>query len=158
MNLTRQTDYAIRILMYCAANDGRLSRISDVADAYAMSEPFLFKILQPLVENGLVQAVRGRNGGICLAKPAEDITLCDVIQVTENSFSMAECFDSDDASCPLIKSCGLNKALHEALDAFFDVLKTHTIRDLVKSRSDMRHRLRIATSAGHDLPRHAVAR
>ena len=48
MRLTRQTNYAIRILMYCAANEGRLSRISDIAEAYSLSDLFLFKILQPL--------------------------------------------------------------------------------------------------------------
>ena len=67
MRLTRQTNYAMRILMYCAANDGRLSRIPEIAAAYSVSELFLFKILQPLVENGLVETVRGRNGGVRLA-------------------------------------------------------------------------------------------
>ena len=66
MRLTRQTNYAIRILMYCAANEGRLSRIPEIAAAYSVSELFLFKILQPLVEAGLVQTVRGRNGGVRL--------------------------------------------------------------------------------------------
>jgi Rrf2 family iron-responsive transcriptional regulator len=51
MRLTRQTNYAIRILMYCAANDGRLSRIPEIAAAYSVSELFLFMILQPLVEH-----------------------------------------------------------------------------------------------------------
>ena len=60
MRLTRQTNYAMRILMYCAANDGRLSRIPEIASAYSVSELFLFKILQPLVEAGLVETVRGR--------------------------------------------------------------------------------------------------
>ena len=67
MRLTRQTNYAIRILMYCAANDGRLSRIPEIASAYGVSELFLFKILQPLVENRLVETVRGRNGGVSSA-------------------------------------------------------------------------------------------
>jgi hypothetical protein len=70
MRLTRQTNYAMRILMYCAANEGRLSRIPEIAAAYSVSELFLFKILQPLVENGLVETVRGRNGGVRLARPA----------------------------------------------------------------------------------------
>ena len=59
MRLTRQTNYAVRILMYCAANSGRLSRIPEIAGAYGVSELFLFKILQPLVEARLVETVRG---------------------------------------------------------------------------------------------------
>ena len=141
MRLTRQTNYAIRILMYCAANDGRLSRIPEIAAAYSVSELFLFKILQPLVEAKLVETVRGRHGGVRLGRPAADITLFDVVRVTEESFAMAECFENDSADCPLIDSCNLNAALRKALGAFFDVLESYTIADLVKDRVDMRLRL-----------------
>ena len=141
MRLTRQTNYAIRILMYCAANDGRLSRIPEIAAAYSVSELFLFKILQPLVEAKLVETVRGRLGGVRLGKPAPDITLFDVVRVTEESFAMAECFENDSADCPLIDSCNLNAALRKALGAFFEVLESYTIADLVKDRVDMRLRL-----------------
>lgn len=139
MRLTRQTNYAIRILMYCAANEGRLSRIPEIASAYNVSELFLFKILQPLVEHGFVATVRGRNGGVRLAKPADAITLFDVVRVTEDNFSMAECFDAD-SDCPLIDSCGLNSALRKALGAFFEVLAGVTIASLTTPDSDV-HRL-----------------
>lgn len=143
MRLTRQTNYAVRILMYCASNEGRLSRIPEIGAAYSVSELFLFKILQPLVEAGLVETVRGRNGGVRLAKPADQITLFDVVRVTEDSFSMAECFDNDAAECPLIDSCNLNAALREALGAFFAVLEKHTIADLTRDRVNMRSLLQI---------------
>lgn len=147
MRLTRQTNYAMRILMYCAANEGRLSRIPEIAQAYSVSELFLFKILQPLVENGLIQTVRGRNGGVRLGRPADQITLFDVVRVTEENFAMAECFENDAADCPLIDSCGLNHALREALNAFFEVLQRYTIEDLVKSRVNMRSLLGLETLA-----------
>lgn len=138
MRLTRQTNYAIRILMYCGANEGRLSRIPEIAAAYGVSELFLFKILQPLVEAGLVETVRGRNGGVRLARPAGQISLFDVVRVTEESFAMAECFENDAAECPLVDNCGLNSALREALNAFFAVLARHSIADLVARKTDMR--------------------
>ena len=141
MRLTKQTNYAVRILMYCAANDTRLSRIPEIAEAYGVSELFLFKILQPLVEAGLVETVRGRNGGVRLAKPAEAISLFDVVRVTEDSFAMAECFENDAAECPLVDSCALNSALREALNAFFAVLSRYTIADMVAARPNVRHRL-----------------
>ena len=143
MRLTRQTNYAIRILMYCAANKDRLSRIPENAQAYSVSELFLFKILQPLVQHGLVETVRGRHGGVRLGRDADQITLFDVVRVTEESFAMAECFESDAAECPLVDSCGLNSALREALNAFFDVLSRHTIDDLVKARPNVRSLLGI---------------
>lgn len=148
MRLTRQSNYAMRILMYCAANTDRLSRIPEIASAYSVSELFLFKILQPLVENGLVETVRGRNGGVRLGRPAEQITLFDVVRVTEESFAMAECFESD-TDCPLVDSCALNAALREALNAFFEALARHTIADLVAERPNMRGLLGIDALASH---------
>jgi Rrf2 family iron-responsive transcriptional regulator len=147
MRLTRQTNYAIRLLMYCAANSGRLSRVAEIAAAYNVSELFLFKILQPLVENGLVETVRGRNGGVKLARPAVDISLFDVVRVTEESFVMAECFESDIVDCPLVDSCGINATLRKALGAFFDVLANYSIADAVKARPNFNATLGIGEVA-----------
>ncbi|WP_127523399.1 iron-responsive transcriptional regulator RirA [Mesorhizobium sp. Z1-4] len=143
MRLTRQTNYAIRILMYCAANEGRLSRVPEIAAAYSLSELFLFKILQPLVENGLIETVRGRKGGIRLGKPASEITLFDTVRVTEDNFAMAECFEDGATECPLVDSCALNEALRKALGAFFEVLEGYTIADLVAARPSIRNLLGI---------------
>jgi Rrf2 family iron-responsive transcriptional regulator len=152
MRLTKQTNYAIRVLMYCASNQAGLSRVAEIAAAYSVSELFLFKVLQPLVENGLLETVRGRKGGVRLGKAASEITLFDVVRVTEDNFSMAECFSNDAADCPLIDSCTLNTALRKALGAFFEVLEGVSIEDLVKDRIDMRARLGIDL-----LPRFAAA-
>ena len=137
MRLTRQTNYAVRMLMYCAADSENLSRIPDIAKAYSVSELFLFKILQPLAKAGIMETVRGRNGGVRLARPANEITLLDVVKTTEDNFAMAECFENDASECPLVDSCGLNSALRRALNAFFDVLSEYTIDDLVKARPDI---------------------
>jgi len=134
MRLTKQTNYAIRIMMYCAANNGNLSQIPEIAKAYGISELFLFKILKPLTKNGLVESVRGRNGGVRLSKNAADIRLSDVMRVTEDNFNMAECFSDEGVDCPLVDSCELNSALREALGAFFNVLDNYTIEDLAVNR------------------------
>ncbi|ALN73674.1 MULTISPECIES: iron-responsive transcriptional regulator RirA [unclassified Aureimonas] len=147
MRLTRQTNYAIRILMYCAANTDRLSRVGEIASAYNVSELFLFKILQPLVEAKFVQTVRGRNGGIRLARPAREITLRAVVEVTEESFAMAECFETGAVDCPLIDSCALNAALREALNAFLNTLGGYTIEGLVNSSGAIHHRLGLGVPA-----------
>ncbi len=132
MRLTKQTNYAVRILMYCAANSNTLSRIPEIAAAYDLSEAFLFKILKPIADNGYVESVRGRNGGIRLARPADQITLLDIVRITEDNFTMADCFDDGDTNCPLVNACTLNAAWNEALAAFFSVLENYTIADLVK--------------------------
>jgi Rrf2 family iron-responsive transcriptional regulator len=141
MRLTRQSTYAIRTLVYCAVNDPELSRVADIAKAHSISELFLFKLIKPLVENGLLQTVRGRRGGIRLGRPAADITLLDTIKLTEESFAMAECFEDGDTNCPLTAACDLNAALREALGAFFTVLEGYTIADLADKRRHIRERL-----------------
>jgi Rrf2 family iron-responsive transcriptional regulator len=145
MRLTRQSSYAIRTLIYCAVNDPGLSRVADIARAHSISELFLFKLIKPLVENGLLQTVRGRHGGIRLGRPAEEITLLDTIRLTEENFAMAECFEDGDVNCPLVSACDLNGALREALGAFFGVLESYTIADLANKRRSIRERLGLKT-------------
>ena len=153
MRLTRQSSYAIRTLIYCAVNAPGLSRISDIAKAHSISELFLFKLIKPLVEGGLIETVRGRKGGIRLGRPATEITLLDTIKLTEESFAMAECFEGgSDVLCPLADACDLNGALREALGAFFDVLDGYTIADLAGKKKSIRLRLgleELATVAAH---------
>lgn len=141
MRLTRQSNYAIRTLVYCAVNEPGLSRVAEIARAYGISELFLFKLIKPLVENGLIQTVRGRHGGIKLGRPAADITLLDVVRLTEENFAMAECFEGGDVSCPLADNCDVNAALREALGAFFEVLDSKTIAELAGKRRSLRERL-----------------
>ncbi len=140
MRLTRQTNYAIRALVYCAVNAPELSRIAEIAKAHGISELFLFKLIKPLVENGLLETVRGRKGGIRLGRPASEITLLDTIKLTEESFAMAECFEAG-ASCFLADNCDLNAVYREALGSFFDVLDSYTIADLAGKRVALRERL-----------------
>jgi Rrf2 family iron-responsive transcriptional regulator len=142
MRLTRQSSYAIRTLVYCAVNAPGLSHIADIARAHSISELFLFKLIKPLVEGGLLETVRGRKGGVRLGRAADKITLLDIIKLTEDSFAMAECFEGgSDVNCPLVGACDLNAALREALGAFFDVLDGYTIADLAGKRRALRERL-----------------
>ncbi|MBO6816267.1 MAG: iron-responsive transcriptional regulator RirA [Rhizobiaceae bacterium] len=146
MRLTKQTNHAIRIMMYCGANHGQLSQIPEIANAYGLSEPFLFKILQMLTKSGLIESVRGRNGGIRLAREPEEIRLSEVVRCTEDNFEMAECFREEGTDCPLVDSCELNSALREALGAFFAVLDKYTIKDLSVNRHRIDRLLGIDTT------------
>ncbi|MCU0830501.1 MAG: iron-responsive transcriptional regulator RirA [Rhizobiaceae bacterium] len=136
MRLTRQTNYAVRILMFCASNPG-LSRIAQIAEFYAISEPFLFKILQAMTKAGLIDTVRGRSGGIRLSRPAEEIRLGHVVRLIEENFDLVECFEAGETQCPLIASCGMSEALKEALDAFFAVLDRYSIADLTDKQRNI---------------------
>ncbi len=133
MRLTQQTIYSIQTLMYCATNQTGPSRIRDIARAYRMSELHLFKIMHVLVSNGLIETLRGRNGGIRLGKPAASITLGEVVRTTEGPVQLSDCPGPEEHSCPIGAVCGLNCALEQAVVAFFEVLDRYTIADVVTS-------------------------
>ena len=130
MRLTQATNYSVRTLLYCAANADTPSRVSDIAASFGMSETHLFKILKVLVDADLVRTIRGRNGGLMLARPAAAITVGEVVRAAEESFILADCFDPDGHDCPLLQNCEYNRILREALTAFFAVLDRYTIADV----------------------------
>jgi len=138
MRLTQQTNYAIRILIYCAANAGRPVKVGEIARVFAISELHLFKILKVLVEARLVQTQRGRNGGVFLARSPQAITVGDVVRSTEENFHLADCFDPSTADCPINAVCDYNALLHDALDAFLTTLDRKTIADLAVDRPDVK--------------------
>ncbi|MEP9399066.1 Rrf2 family transcriptional regulator [Mesorhizobium sp. KR2-14] len=134
MRLSKHSNYAVRALIYCAANPSGLSRIRDIGKAFGVSEMFLFKILVPIGRSGLLTTIRGRNGGVRLGAPANEITIMDVLRVTEDDFDLSECAREECAHCPLGSRCRYENALGEALQAFTKVLESYTIADLVSDR------------------------
>ncbi|WP_310622087.1 iron-responsive transcriptional regulator RirA [Flexibacterium corallicola] len=143
MRLTQQTNYAVRTLMYCAANPDKPSKVAEIAASFSMSETHLFKIMKVLVDAGLMKTIRGRNGGIVLPRPPSQITVGEVVRATEEAFLLAECFDSSRQDCPLVNHCGFNSVLHRALNAFLEVLDGCTIAELAENRNSIRHLLQI---------------
>ena len=137
--------------MYCAVNEDKLSQTKDIAAAYGVSEAFMFKIVQTLAKGGLIESVRGRYGGLKLARKAEDISLLDVVKVSEDNFLLAECFDEETAECPLIDVCKVNSALREALNAFFMALSKHTIEDMIANRRSISDALNMQKLVGEQV-------
>lgn len=135
MRLTAYTDYSVRVLMYLAVRHDHQARIADIAAAYGISETHLMKVVHQLGIAGDVRTLRGRNGGIRLAKPASDINLGTVVRRTEADLNLVPCFEAA-ASCPIAPACMLQAVLHEALDAFLGVLDRYTLADLVARRRD----------------------
>ena len=125
MRLTRYTDYAMRSLIFIATRSERLSSISEIADAYGVSK-------NHLVGAGYLESVRGRNGGVRLARDPRDINLGDVVRFTEGGFDLVDC-----TACVISPACGFNGALREAFDAFMGVLDRYSLHQLVRDRSQL---------------------
>jgi Rrf2 family transcriptional regulator, nitric oxide-sensitive transcriptional repressor len=146
LHLTVQTDYSLRLLMYLALKEDGLATIAEVAESYGISKNHLMKIAHQLGVAGYIETVRGRRGGLRLAKPAEAISLGEVVRHTEPDMAIVMCFEPIDAHCAIRPSCVLRRALERARVAFVEVLDSYTLRDLVKPRASLRTLLSIASS------------
>jgi Rrf2 family transcriptional regulator, nitric oxide-sensitive transcriptional repressor len=135
MRLTNFSDYALRVLMYAAAQEDRLITIERTAAVYGISRAHLMKVANQLTRAGFLKAVRGRTGGLALARPPGEIRLGDVVRATEPDFALVECFAVDNR-CVITPRCRLRRALSEALGAFLTTLDQYTLADLILRPED----------------------
>lgn len=135
MRLTSFSDFAVRLLMYAAAHDDRLITIEEASEVYDISRAHLMKITNALTKAGFLKAVRGRSGGLSLAKPPHKIGLGDVIRATEPDFALVECFGAGNR-CTITRCCRLRGVLCEGLAAFNAVLDRYTLADLMLRPKD----------------------
>ncbi len=136
MRLTTYTDYTFRTLMYLAVNGDRYATIGEIAAAYRISEAHLMKVVHQLGVAEIIETVRGRRGGIRLARPAGSINLGAIVRRTEADLALVACFDNP-GSCVISDGCRLSNVLQEALAAFLAVLDRYTLADLVVPRQPL---------------------
>lgn len=141
MQLTRHSDYALRLLMRLALQPDGIVTIQEVAEAYGISRNHLMKIALELGRHGFIETLRGRGGGLRLGQPAAEIRVGAVLRATEDSFALVECFDAEHNRCVITGACRLRGALREALEAFLEVLDGYTLADLVAQPHALRQQL-----------------
>lgn len=127
------TDYALRLLMHVARHPDRLCTIAEVAQAYDISEAHLMKVTHLLALAGWLDTVRGKRGGMRLAKPPQDIGLGAVVRSIEPDFRLVECMSDGSSACLLDGRCRLTGIFDDALQAFLRHLDGHTLADLLPS-------------------------
>lgn len=131
MRLTKHTAYALRILMHCAVHDDRIVRTAELADALHMTPANAVKTVRALTEHGFLTATRGRSGGVRLGRPADAITIADLVRALEPTRVEADCIGFE-IDCGLRALSPLNRAFDDALSAFIGALEPHTIASLVE--------------------------
>ena len=134
VRLTTFTDYSLRVLIYLGSHDGGQAKIADIAAAFGISENHLVKVVHFLGQAGFVETMRGRSGGIRLGTAAGAINVADVVRLTEGLDVPVECFDPQTNACRIAGNCRLRGVLGEAVDAFYAVLASYTLQDLVRNR------------------------
>jgi Rrf2 family transcriptional regulator, nitric oxide-sensitive transcriptional repressor len=138
MRLTQFTDYSLRMLIYVAAHPEERATIAEVASSYGISENHLIKVAHFLGHAGYLATLRGRGGGLRLARPAKQINVGLVVRETEGVDIPAACFDVEADPCPIERVCRLRGVLKEAVQAFYTVLERYTLEDLVLNRQRLR--------------------
>ncbi|MGB8811725.1 MAG: Rrf2 family transcriptional regulator [Paracoccaceae bacterium] len=153
MRLTTRTNLAMRVLMFCAVNSGRIVRSSEIAEACNASANHLSQVVHLLSVKGFVATTRGRSGGLQLGRDAGEITIGQVFRTFEAGVPFAECFSGEENTCPLTAACRLRGILARAVEAFYRELDTITLDELVQGNHDLS--LLLAMQPDVRLPCHA---
>jgi len=137
MQLTRYTDYSLRVLIYLAIQEkGTRSTIGKIAEHFDIPKNHLVKVVHHLGKLGYIRTTRGKNGGIDLAKKPEQIGVGDIVRDMENSFKIVDC--QLPSSCPILPVCLLPSILAKASDAFLNVLDQYTVAELTNQSSALK--------------------
>jgi Rrf2 family nitric oxide-sensitive transcriptional repressor len=141
MQLTRYSDLSLRVLIYLAVHPGDLATIEQIAEAYGISRAHVMKVAHQLGRAGFLETVRGRGGGLRLARAPESIRVGDVVRQTEGRIDLVECFGPGTSDCRIEPVCGLRGLLEEAVASFLRTLDACTLSDLVARRRKPLERL-----------------
>jgi Rrf2 family nitric oxide-sensitive transcriptional repressor len=130
MRLAEYTDFALRVLMYCAAHRDERITIAELAERHAISKNHLMKIVNDLARQGLLETTRGRGGGLRLLEDPARLRIGDIVRACETDFRLVECFDPATDACTLTPSCRLKHLFGAALQAWWQVLDGATLADI----------------------------
>ncbi|MES2406417.1 MAG: Rrf2 family transcriptional regulator [Pseudomonadota bacterium] len=145
MQLTQYTDYSLRVLIYLSLIEpDELGTISDMAGFYGISRNHLVKVVHNLATHGFIHTVRGKHGGMRLARPASKIAIGEVVRLTESNFDIAECFNKTANHCVITPVCALKSILGEARSLFLQELDRHTIADAVTKKTTLSKRIHLS--------------
>ncbi len=134
MRLTNFSDLSFRVLLYAASKQHRLVTIDEMYNFYDVSRGHLMKVVNGLTRAGYLEAVRGRTGGLRLARSPEEINLAAVLRTTETDFSLVECMRPGN-KCNLSPMCRLKAPLDDAMASFMETMGKYTLADILLKES-----------------------
>ena len=131
MQLSRFTDYALRVLIFVGRQHGRVCTMGEIAAHYRISQEHLRKVTHKLAKLGYLKSRRGRHGGILLGGDPARMRIGDIIRATEKDMAIVNC---DALDCILSPGCSLKVALDRGGRAFIATLNEVTLSDLLGDR------------------------
>jgi Rrf2 family nitric oxide-sensitive transcriptional repressor len=148
MRLTLQTDYALRVLLYVGLKRDELATVAEIVRHFDMSKGHVMKVVNRLAQLGYVQTLRGKNGGIRLAREPGAITAGAVVRDVEPELGVLGCLQERNGYCRIEECCTLRSALREATNSFLATLDRYTLADLMEPRQALSWLLQINIAAG----------
>ncbi len=130
MRLNQASDFALRIVMLLAAEDEPMT-VDEISKRLQLVKSHVMKLVAKLVKADILHSIRGRSGGVTLARDAADITVGSVVRVVETDFAVVECMLSKPSTCVFAPDCKLRGVMGNARSAFLDVLDAQTVRSIV---------------------------
>jgi Rrf2 family nitric oxide-sensitive transcriptional repressor len=143
MQLTQYTDYALRTLIALGLHPGEKLTVTDISNAYGISRHHLVKVVARLAEAGFVETLRGRGGGMRLARAAREIHIGAVVRKMEAELGVVECLSTEGGQCVIAPVCKLKGLLHEATGSFLESLDRHTLQDVLRQPAPVARLLQI---------------
>lgn len=134
MQLTQYTDFALRTLIALAVSPGERSTVSDVSRAYDISRHHLVKVVGRLAELGYVETVRGKGGGMRLARRPQHIGVGEIVRAMEAELGVVNCLKVDGAGCVISPACRLKSIMSDATEKFLAELDRYTLADMLRTR------------------------
>lgn len=133
MQLTKHTDYGLRVLIYlCALAKDRNASIDEIAQTFEVSRNHINKIVHRLGLEGFITTQRGKGGGIRLGPNPSEIVVGDVVRILESNLEPVDC--GQPTPCLLLPSCKLKFVLDDAVEAFMRELDAYTLADIVTKK------------------------
>lgn len=151
MRLTLHTDYALRVLLYAGLNGPATVTIPELVRHFDLSKGHAMKVVHGLARQGYVKTTRGKNGGLRLARPPEQIGVGAVVRDMEPELGVVGCLQGQPGYCRIEECCGLRSALREATGAFLAALDRYTIADLLRPRTALARLLQLDGAAGREI-------
>lgn len=134
MHLTLHTDYALRVLMFVGVKGDALSTIGEIVEQFDISRGHVMKVVHRLGQKGYLETIRGKNGGIRLARKPGQINVGAVVRDMEEELDVLGCLEGGEEYCRIQRCCVLRSALRDATNAFLATLDRYTLEDLSRPR------------------------
>jgi Rrf2 family nitric oxide-sensitive transcriptional repressor len=137
MQLTLQTDYALRVLLYLAIRQDKRVTTAEIAQAYGISRNHLVKVVNNLAHMGYIDAIPGRIGGLALSRSPQELNIGEIVARIEPGFALVACLPGGAGGCPIAPVCALKGAIEQALASFLAALRVYRLSDLLDQRGSL---------------------